>query len=197
MKRTLAVVLCLAPLAAPLAARGDHDHAHGTDAVPAQAASAAQAAYLFVFDDATKKLVDLAAAIPEEKFAWRPAEGVRSVGEVVQHSAAAVYFLSILMGATPPEGHPQTFEAAGALEKLSSKAEATASLAKAVAYARSLAENAKPEQLAKEVDFFGRKIDGRTVFLLLEGHFQEHLGQLIAYARMNGVVPPWSQGQGS
>lgn len=192
MKRTLAVALCLAPLVAPAVALA-HDHA------PAAAGTgdgSERAAYLFVFDDATKKLADLAAAIPEEKYAWRPAEGVRSVGEVVQHSAAAVYFLSILMGATPPEGHPQTFEAAGALEKATSKAEATASLAKAVAYARSLAENAQPEQLAREVDFFGRKVDGRTVFLLLEGHFQEHLGQLIAYARMNGVVPPWSQGQG-
>ena len=60
--------------------------------------------FLFVWDDAAKKMTDLAAAIPAEKYAWRPADGVRSVGEVVQHVAGGVYYLTLMMGVTPPAG---------------------------------------------------------------------------------------------
>jgi uncharacterized damage-inducible protein DinB len=190
MKRLLCASTCFA-LALPLAAQ-THEHAAPTAAA---VASANRAAYLAVWDDSAKKLNDLAAAIPAEKYAWRPAEGVRSVGEVVQHVAGGVYYLTLMLGAQPPAGHPQTFDEAGALEKMSSKDDATAALAKALAYARTVAEGATPEMLDKEVDFFGQKMAGRAVVLILLGHSQEHLGQLIAYARMNGVVPPWSQGQ--
>ena len=187
MKR-VAVAFASLILALPVAVRADD---------PAQPAAAParteKTDFLFVYDDAAKKLNDLAAAIPPEKYAWRPAEGVRSVGEAVQHVAGGVYYLTLIMGVTPPAGHPQSFEAAGALEKSTAKADATASLAKALAYGRAVAESATPEQLAKPVDMFGNKVNGRTAFLVLEGHLQEHLGQLIAYARMNGVVPPWSQ----
>lgn len=188
LKNVSMTLACLA-LTLPLAAQA-HDH---EGAEPAAGARTERSDFLYVWDDAAKKLTDLAAAIPAEKYAWRPAEGVRSVGEVVQHVASGVYYLTLSMGVKPPTGYPQTFEEAGALEKMTAKGDATASLAKALAFARVVAEGATQEQLEKEVTFFGSKVNGRTIFLMLEGHNQEHLGQLIAYARMNGVVPPWSQ----
>jgi uncharacterized damage-inducible protein DinB len=185
-----AAVVALALLALPAFAHADD---------PAQPAAAGtrteKTDYLFVFDHGAKYLNDLAAEIPAEKYAWRPAEGVRSVGEVVQHVAGSVYYLTFALGVKPPAGHPQTMAEAGALEKAATKAEATASLARALAYARTVAENATPEQLTQPVELFGMKINGRTTFMLLSGHMQEHLGQLIAYARANGVVPPWSQAE--
>lgn len=186
--RRAAAAAALALLTLPALARADE---------PAQPAAARteKSDYLFVFDHAAKYLNDLAAEIPAEKYAWRPAEGVRSVGEVVQHVAGGVYYLTMPLGVKPPAGHPQTMDEAGALEKAASKAEATASLARALAYARTVAENATPEQLTQPVELFGMKINGRTTFMLLSGHMQEHLGQLIAYARMNGVVPPWSKAE--
>ena len=192
MSKRLTTTLACLSLALPMSASA-HDH---EAAQPAAGARTERGDFLHVWDDAAKKLTDLAAAIPAEKYSWRPADGVRSVGEVVQHVASGVYYLTLSMGVKPPEGYPQTFEEAGALERMTGKEDATASLAKALAYARLVAENATPEQLEKEVVFFGSKVNGRTIFLYLMGHSQEHLGQLIAYGRMNGVVPPWSKGQG-
>jgi uncharacterized damage-inducible protein DinB len=45
------------------------------------------------------------------------------------------------------------------------------------------------------VDFFGQKMTVRSVLLALTGHMHEHFGQSIAYARMQGIVPPWTAAQ--
>jgi hypothetical protein len=45
----------------------------------------------------------------------------------------------------------------------------------------------------KKVQFFGKETTSELVFLRILIHNNEHMGQSIAYARMNGVVPPWSQ----
>jgi len=185
--RTFALALALAAVALPAAA----DHHEAAE----KAANPTQQAYLFVWDDGAKKTLDLARAIPADKYSWRPAEGVRSVAEAFQHISGGIYYLTMMLGVEPPAGHPSSMAEAGALEKSTAKDEVIASLEKALAYARQLAIDASPELLAKEVDFFGSKIDGRTMILLLNVHLHEHLGQEIAYARSIGVVPPWSQPQ--
>jgi hypothetical protein len=48
-------------------------------------------------------------------------------------------------------------------------------------------------ELNKTVNLMGNDMSKRAVLLMALGHYQEHLGQSIAYARMNGVVPPWSK----
>jgi len=48
--------------------------------------------------------------------------------------------------------------------------------------------------LDKATKIFGQQTTYRGVVLMLETHAHEHLGQMIAYARMNGIVPPWSRG---
>jgi len=47
----------------------------------------------------------------------------------------------------------------------------------------------------KAQKMFGRDTTLRGSFILITGHFGEHLGQSIAYARVNGIVPPWTEEQ--
>lgn len=151
------------------------------------------AAFLFIYDDAAQKLQSLAEAIPAEKYAWRPAEGVRSIGEAFVHAGASIYLIAGFAGAPLPEAAPKGVEGMLALEKSADKKSVQALLGDTLAYGRKVAIAATPEMLDKPVDFFGNAIDGRTIFLLLAAHLHEHLGQEIAYARSNGVTPPWSQ----
>jgi len=44
---------------------------------------------------------------------------------------------------------------------------------------------------------FGRETTNRVVYLTILSHAHEHMGQSIAYARMNGITPPWSRGEGN
>lgn len=187
MLKRIAVAVACAVLLLPMVALA------GEEAMAAQAA--AKADFLLIWDDAAGKVLSLAEEFPSEKYAWRPAEGVRSVGEAFHHTANAVYLLASLMKAELPEGisgeMSALFERDG--QTPGTKDEVIAELKSAFAYGRGLAETATAEQLAMEHDFFGQKRSGRAMFLLIAGHLQEHLGQEIAYARSTGVVPPWSK----
>lgn len=177
------------------AVRADHhEKAKGETAAPA--ADADKVAYMAVYDDAAQKLLSLAEAFPEETYAWRPADGVRSVGEAFQHAAGSLYLLTSLMGVQVPEGAPGNFDEMIAMEANASKEDVAASLSKALDYGREAAGSAPAEQLDGEYEFFGNKASGRTLYLIAAAHLHEHLGQLIAYARSNGVVPPWSRQDG-
>lgn len=188
MKRFAAVAVVLT-LALPAVAVA-HDHHEAGKSAPA--ARTVHDDYLAVFNAGEQKIKALAGAFSDEQYAWRPAEGVRSVGEAFQHIAAATYLLGGMLGIAAPEGMPSTPADFEEFEKASSKAEVAASLEKAFAHAHHIIGSVTPEQLAQEVDFFGNTINGRTLVLILADHNAEHLGQLIAYARSNGVVPPWS-----
>ncbi len=177
--RTVALSLFAIALPAALAAQ--------TAAPPADAA---KAEYLAVYDETATKLKQLAEAIPEAKYGWSPAKGVRTVGQVVGHVAGAQYLFMRTAGMAMPAGAPM---AENDLENLKTKAEYVAALDKALAFARKCAAEATPEQLAKKANFFGSEASGRALFLMLHGHMSEHLGQLIAYARSVGVTPPWSK----
>ena len=147
--------------------------------------------YLEEFDDAATKLKQLAAAVPADKYGWRPGPGVRSVGEVFMHVAGGEYFLLKMGGQAPPADWPKDAEKA-----VVEKDKVIAWMDRAIADARKSVEQAGPEQMEKSVDFFGKQISGRGLYLRMLNHMNEHLGQAIAYARINGVVPPWSQSEG-
>jgi len=158
-------------------------------AAPAPPASGFRAEFLRQLDDAEKKLVDLAQAMPEEKYTWRPAEGVRSVSEVYMHVAGANFFFPRIIGIQPPAGLSRE------MEKITDKAKVVETLKQSFEHARQAALNTADADLDKGVKLFGRDSTVREVLLLLATHMHEHLGQSIAYARMNGVVPPWSAGR--
>lgn len=137
------------------------------------------------FDDAGGKIVALAEAIPAEKYGWRPAEKVRSVSEAAMHVASANFYFSRLLGV------PSDFPTKD-LEKETDKAKVLDALKKSVEQAKQAIRQASDAEWERQRDLFGSQRSGRAIALLLAAHEHEHLGQLIAYARSNGVAPPWS-----
>ena len=138
-----------------------------------------------------KKFTDLAQAIPTDKMAWRPSEGVRSFSEIFLHVAGANYGIPNMMGVALPAGYDaKTFEKS-TTDKTKVIAELNKSFAAAIAavQAMSNADFNKPDKkLGPEAN------DGDVVYILVV-HGHEMMGQAIAYARMNGIVPPWTAEQ--
>ncbi len=134
-------------------------------------------------DEVEEKIVALAEATPADKFAWRPAGDIRSISEVYMHIAGGNYFLSTDLGAAAP-AHAGDIE-----KKITRKADVIAELKKSFDHLHSAARAA---DLEKPVKMFGRTTTQRSVMMTMLNHLHEHLGQSIAYARMNAVVPPWS-----
>ena len=140
--------------------------------------------------DVEKKLVSLAEAMPADKFGWRPAEGVRSVSEVYMHVAGGNYMLPTMIGIKRPEGM-----VGRDMEKtITEKAKVVEALKGSFDHVRKAVESVPDSDLDKSVKFFSWEKTERQMLILMLNHAHEHLGQSIAYARMNGVVPPWSEG---
>ena len=143
-----------------------------------------------------KKVVELAKAMPESAYAWKPSEGVRSTGEVFMHVAADNYLLPAMLNHEPPKdtGITKDYKTAMAFEKKPvNKAGVIAELEKSFAFLRSSMSSTTDAQLNQPVEFFGEKSTPRGVWIATATHLHEHLGQLIAYARSNKVTPPWSK----
>lgn len=135
----------------------------------------------------SRQLLALAEATPQEKFAWRPAPGVRSTSEVYMHIAMANFYLLSVTGPKVPAGMNQ------GLEKTVTKKEDVISWLKRSQDAVKAAHAAiKPEDLQRKVKIANTDATVDGMYLRIIVHANEHMGQLIAYARMTGVVPPWS-----
>jgi len=135
------------------------------------------------------KFARLAEAIPAEKYSWRPAPEVRSVAEVFLHVSAANYNLYKLVG-TPP---PTTVELKGLEKSTTDKAKIIATLKDSFAHAKKAITAMPDADLDKSLDWFGGKNTRRGILLFILRHTAEHLGQSIAYARVVGIVPPWTE----
>ena len=131
----------------------------------------------------------LAEAMPAEKYTWRPAEGVRSVGEVFTHIIAANYGVARALGTEPPAGFD--FKAIAALS--ADKPKVLQALKNSFAHFRIAIVALNEGDADKPQKMFGRQSTLRGSFTMITGHFGEHLGQSIAYARVNGIVPPWTE----
>ncbi|WP_321828122.1 DinB family protein [Maribacter dokdonensis] len=134
------------------------------------------------------QVVQLAEAFPEEKYDWRPAEGISSVGEALLHVAGANYFLASKLGFTPPEDVDIM-----KLSKITGKENIIAALKKSNEFVLKNITKVEDGTLDEEVDFGFMKSNKLGGLLAIMEHNGEHKGQLIAYARTNGVVPPWSK----
>jgi uncharacterized damage-inducible protein DinB len=136
----------------------------------------------------SQQLTALAEAIPAEKYSWRPAPGVRSVSEVFMHIAIANFALLTFTGPKMPADMKQDLE-----KTVTKKADVIQWLKRSLDAVKTARAQLKPGDLERKV-----KIDGKTVtvdgmYLRIIIHDNEHMGQMIAYARMNGIVPPWSK----
>ncbi len=131
----------------------------------------------------------LAEAIPADKYTWHPGEGVRSMGEVYSHIAAANYGIARALGTPPPTGIDPKTIMAGANDK----AKTVQALKDSFAHFRSAILAIKDSDMDNTQKMFGRQTTVRGAFIMITGHYGEHLGQSIAYARQIGVVPPWTE----
>ncbi|HEY0710414.1 MAG TPA: DinB family protein [Polyangia bacterium] len=138
--------------------------------------------------DAEDKLTELANATPEGKYAWRPAKGARTVGDVFMHVAGANFGIPSMVGVKAPEGFNfQTYE-----KSLTKKADIDKAMKDSFAHVKKALLATSDADLEKPVDLFGRKTTVRGAYLMALSHVHEHLGQSIAYARSNNIEPPWT-----
>jgi uncharacterized damage-inducible protein DinB len=143
---------------------------------------------LLDLQDMQKKFTSLAEAFPTDKMTWRPGTGVRSVAEIFMHTAGANYGIPNMMGVKTPAGfNGKDFEKT-TTDKAKIVQELNKSFESAIAAVQGMtnADFAKPDKkLGPDAN------DGDVVYILVV-HGHDMLGQAIAYARVNGIVPPWT-----
>jgi uncharacterized damage-inducible protein DinB len=138
----------------------------------------------------SRQLVALAEAIPAEKFAWRPAPGVRSTSEVFMHIALANFYLLSITGPKLPAD----MTSADMENTVSSKPEVISWLKRSLEAVKTAHADLKVADVPRKVKVFGHDGTVEGMYLRIIVHANEHMGQLVAYARMNGITPPWSEG---
>ena len=155
-----------------------------------ESAAAVKAAFLADIEVMRGKFLGLADAFPEDTYTWRPMEGVRSVSEVLMLIAGEGYaFAPMALGAEMA----MTFPEMQALAEITDKAQVIDHLTKGFAHAREALEAVDPATLVGSRELFGQQRSTPELVLFVGGDMHEHLGQLIAYARTNQIVPPWSR----
>ena len=181
----LAALAVVAALAFPAPARAQ-------DVINKDAAAALKASFAADLDTMQKKFVGLAEAFPQDKYTWRPMEGVRSVSEVLMLAAMEGYsFIPMGFGGKAADLGSQ--QAAQQLRTLTDKTQVIEHLNKGFAHAKAQLESVDPATLTGKRKLMGRDLSSIDATLFIGGDLHEHLGQLIAYARMNKIVPPWSK----
>jgi uncharacterized damage-inducible protein DinB len=146
-----------------------------------------RALFLYQLADVEKKVTSLAAAMPADKYSWRPGEGVRSVSEVFTHIAVTNYYFPTMAGVKPPAGFDPKME-----KNVTEKAKVQEALKQSFEHARHAVEGLSDADMARQIKMFGQPATVEGMIFTMANHMHEHMGQLIAYARVNGVVPPWS-----
>jgi uncharacterized damage-inducible protein DinB len=157
-------------------------------ALPAQAPEGIWQGYDGEWKHVSQQLIALAEASPPEKFTWRPAPGVRSTSEVYMHIVDANFYL---LSVTGPKMPADLTEDMG--KTVTSKPEVIAWLKRSLEAVKTAHAAETPKDLQRKVKIADREATVDGMYLRIIIHANEHMGQLIAYARMTGVVPPWSK----
>jgi uncharacterized damage-inducible protein DinB len=145
---------------------------------------------LLDLQDMHKKMVSLATAIPAEKYTWRPEPGVRSISELFLHVSGANYgYPPLISGTEPASG----FKGEGFETSTTDKGKIIEQLNKSFSYAEAAIQNMSNADFAKPEKKLGPDANDGDVIYLMIVHNHEHLGQTIAYARLNGITPPWTE----
>jgi len=167
----------------------------GTLALPGLAAAQQSWQEVQVADIETMrdKFVGLAGALDASQYEWRPMEGVRSVREVLALTVAEAHLFPTLWGARPPERAESGFEAEMARAQALSRADLIRELEVAFEFFRDQVAGMDEETRMSDGSYFGRPMPTHASLSMALADMHEHLGQLIAYARTNQVVPPWSR----
>ena len=162
--------------------------------VSKETAAAVKASFINDLNTLQTKFVGLAQAFPQDKYSWRPMDGVRSVSEVLMLAAMEGYtFIPSSFGAKNADlGSPDD---RAKLRTLTDKAAVIEHLNKGFAHAKKELEALDPATLTakRKLMIAPNPLAVTDIALGIGGDLHEHLGQMIAYARMNHIVPPWSK----
>lgn len=135
------------------------------------------------------RVLSLAKAIPADTYPWRPQEEVRSVEEVFTHIARYnYYYLESALDIPAPDNVDVEN-----LESITGKQNVIEILERSIQHVKSAMQNMPASKLSKTTELYGQQVNGQAVLMQLITHYSEHVGQAIAYARMNEIVPPWNQ----
>jgi hypothetical protein len=179
------VALVALPVAGALA-QEEHGGGHDTGG------DAARALFLRDFENLESKFLDLADAMSADQYAWRPMEGVRSVSEVFMLIVAENLVIPSTWGAAAPEGVTVNNQLFGSLSEITDKEQVLENLRGSFAYYKNAIAELPSDKMHSSIQFFGQERTVHDALYLIAGDMHEHLGQAIAYARMNQVVPPWT-----
>ena len=191
LRSLLAAGALVAGAGSPLVAQATAASHAGHVASPSAAIDPAtvRAELMGQFEGSMQKFVALAEAMPADKFAWSPGNGTMTFGHVIAHVMHYNYaYPATAMGAAAPAGLQLD-----TLENVRTKDAVLDLLRRSGDYVRSTVREMPDAELANGTRLYGRDTQGWAVLLQLVAHMNEHLGQSIAYARMNDVVPPWSR----
>lgn len=159
--------------------------------IAAQSPSAFKQEIAGQFESSARKLVALAEAMPESTYGWSPGEGVASVARVYMHIARYNYMYpdqNMDMRSEVGSDHYDTWE-----EEVTEKEHVVRILSESMDHVRGVIRHMSDADMEARTRLYGRDVGKWAVLLQLVTHMNEHLGQSIAYARTNGVVPPWSR----
>jgi hypothetical protein len=164
--------------------------ASAQDAISKESAAVIKASFLADIEVMRGKFLGLAQAFPPDKYSWRPMDGVRSVSEVLMLIASEGYgFAPTALGGKAG----LTREEMAPLSKVTDKAQVIDHLTKGFAHAKQAIEAIDPATLTGKRQVMGQARTLPDIVAAVAGDMHEHLGQLIAYARTNHIVPPWSK----
>lgn len=198
---TLVVLAAAGLLAAPVAAQ-EHEGRemeHGEPMEMEMPEEGFRAEVIRDIEEVEEKYMALAEAM-RDHYDWRPGEGVRSQGEVFNHVSAANFYFPTIYGFEPPEemrgetAEETTQAIFRTTGELTDPDEIEEMLSHSFMHVRHTVARLPDDRLTDMASYFGEESTIRRLLHFMTGHLHEHLGQSIAYARTNGVVPPWSEG---
>jgi uncharacterized damage-inducible protein DinB len=143
-----------------------------------------------------QRYLTLAEAMPAEKYSWRPAEGMRTVGGLFAHVVIDNYKAVEALDQAPPAlpgGLHSPFRPETILALSENKPKLLEELKSSFAELRARILKLSDTDLDKPQTMMDRQTTLRGALLIVDRHLGEHLGQAIVYARINGLVPPWKQ----
>lgn len=145
--------------------------------------------FLQHFARSSGKIMALAEAVPEDLYGWSPMEGVMHVAQVYMHLARYNFmYLESSLGIPVPQGIEMS-----ELESIMDKNRVLEIYHRSTDHVRESVTRMTEEDLTASTILYGREVAGWAVLFQLLSHMNEHVGQSVAYARMNGIVPPWSR----
>jgi uncharacterized damage-inducible protein DinB len=139
-----------------------------------------------------EKFVGLAEAFTEAQYDYRPMEGVRSVRDVLALAVVEAHIFPTAWGVAPPAGAGTGFGPENQRVAGFNKAQMIRELNSAFDHLLGAVRGMDEAKRNESSSYFGRQMPVHANIATAMADMHEHLGQLIAYARANRVVPPWS-----